>query len=81
MEFGVGIHGEPGIERRQFVNLDKTLTEMFNTLIANGDYERTVRRWNIKITNGMNCKIAKKALQKRRSCDCFGKQPWNCAFI
>lgn len=64
MEFGVGIHGEPGIERRQFVNLDKTLTEMFNTLIANGDYERTVRRWNHKNNQWDELQDSKKALQK-----------------
>lgn len=46
MEFGVGIHGEPGIERRPFENLDKTVEQMFEILIAHGDYERTLRRWD-----------------------------------
>ncbi|MCU9998571.1 dihydroxyacetone kinase subunit DhaK [[Pasteurella] aerogenes] len=64
MEFGVGIHGEPGIERRQFINLDKTVTEMFDTLIAHGDYERTVRRWNHKINQWDELQDSKKALQK-----------------
>ncbi|TKI07178.1 dihydroxyacetone kinase subunit DhaK [Martelella alba] len=46
MEFGVGIHGEPGIERRTFRTLDDTVDQMFATLIENGDYQRTIRRWD-----------------------------------
>lgn len=46
MEFGVGIHGEPGIERRLFENLDQTVEQMFETLIAHGDYQRTIRCWD-----------------------------------
>ena len=38
MEFGVGIHGEPGIERRTYKNLDDTVEQMFQTLISNSDY-------------------------------------------
>lgn len=47
MEFGVGIHGEPGIERRPFINLDKTVEQMFETLIENGQYERIIRNWDV----------------------------------
>ena len=46
MEFGVGIHGEPGIERRAFKGLDDTVTQMFATLIEHGAYHRTLRLWN-----------------------------------
>ncbi|WP_373767519.1 dihydroxyacetone kinase subunit DhaK [Glaesserella sp.] len=46
MEFGVGIHGEPGIERRTFTNLNDTVDQMFATLIENGDYQRTIRVWD-----------------------------------
>lgn len=46
MEFGVGIHGEPGIERRVFNNLNDTVDQMFATLIENGDYQRTIRVWD-----------------------------------
>ena len=46
MEFGVGIHGEPGIERRSFKGLDDTVTQMFATLIEHGAYHRTLRLWN-----------------------------------
>ena len=34
MEFGVGIHGEPGIDRRPFSSLDQTVDEMFDTLLS-----------------------------------------------
>lgn len=46
MEFGVGIHGEPGIERRPFTTLDKAVDEMFHTLIEHGPYQRTIRGWD-----------------------------------
>lgn len=46
MEFGVGIHGEPGIDRRAFSSLDQTVDEMFDTLLENGHYSRTLRHWD-----------------------------------
>jgi dihydroxyacetone kinase-like protein len=46
MEFGVGIHGEPGIDRRRFSSLDQTVDEMFDTLLENGAYSRTLRQWD-----------------------------------
>ncbi|EFC1741653.1 dihydroxyacetone kinase subunit DhaK [Escherichia coli] len=46
MEFGVGIHGEPGIDRRSFSSLDQTVDEMFDTLLENGSYHRTLRFWD-----------------------------------
>lgn len=46
MEFGVGIHGEPGIDRRPFSSLDQTVDEMFDTLLENGSYHRTLRFWD-----------------------------------
>ncbi|MDG4952762.1 MULTISPECIES: dihydroxyacetone kinase subunit DhaK [Actinobacillus] len=64
MEFGVGIHGEPGIERRPFENLDKTVRQMFETLIAHGDYERTVRRWDNDTQQWNEVLDKKQALQK-----------------
>ncbi|PJG82576.1 dihydroxyacetone kinase subunit DhaK [Caviibacterium pharyngocola] len=64
MEFGVGIHGEPGIERREFVNLDQTIEQMFNTLIENGAYERTIRRWDHENNQWQENQVAKAALQK-----------------
>ncbi|AHG19600.1 dihydroxyacetone kinase [Chania multitudinisentens RB-25] len=46
MEFGVGIHGEPGIERRPFTTLNQAVDMMFQTLIEHGPYQRTVRVWD-----------------------------------
>jgi phosphoenolpyruvate---glycerone phosphotransferase subunit DhaK len=45
MEFGVGIHGEPGIERRPFTTLNHAVDDMFHTLIEHGNYQRTLRVW------------------------------------
>ncbi|SUO97749.1 dihydroxyacetone kinase subunit DhaK [Suttonella ornithocola] len=46
MEFGVGIHGEPGISRRPYQDLNDTVDQMFQTLLENGTYSRTIRTWN-----------------------------------
>ncbi|WP_431224976.1 dihydroxyacetone kinase subunit DhaK [Serratia sp. L9] len=46
MEFGVGIHGEPGIERRPFTTLNNAVDDMFHTLIDHGNYQRTIRVWD-----------------------------------
>ena len=64
MEFGVGIHGEPGIERRPYENLDKTVEQMFNTLIEHGNYERKLRRWDSENATWIEENVTKPALQK-----------------
>lgn len=64
MEFGVGIHGEPGIERRTFENLDKTVKQMFETLIAHGDYQRTIRHWNPENQQWDEVEESKQALKQ-----------------
>lgn len=46
MEFGVGIHGEPGIKRAPFSDSDTTTTAMMAHLLDNSSYQRTVRRWD-----------------------------------
>lgn len=64
MEFGVGIHGEPGIERREFTNLNKSIEQMFYTLISHGDYIRTVRHWNNESKQWDEITDEKQALKK-----------------
>ena len=64
MEFGVGIHGEPGIERRPYENLNKTVEQMFNTIIENGTYERKLRRWDGESAAWIEETVAKPALHK-----------------
>ena len=63
MEFGVGIHGEPGIERRTFKGLDDTVAQMFATLIAHGACSRTLRQWNRDSASWDEETVAKTALQ------------------
>ncbi|PSV49412.1 dihydroxyacetone kinase subunit DhaK [Photobacterium indicum] len=46
IEFGIGIHGEPGIERRAFTDGDTITTDMMSEILDNTPYERIVRRWD-----------------------------------
>jgi len=46
IEFGIGIHGEPGIERRAFTDGDAITTDMMSEILDNQAYERIVRRWD-----------------------------------
>lgn len=64
MEFGVGIHGEPGIDRRRFTSLDRTVDEMFDTLLENGAYSRTLRHWDNVKGAWQEVTQTKQALQK-----------------
>ncbi|MEZ2603335.1 dihydroxyacetone kinase subunit DhaK [Kluyvera intermedia] len=64
MEFGVGIHGEPGIDRRAFTSLDDTVDAMFATLLENGHYSRTLRQWDPLKGCWQEVMQTKQALQK-----------------
>ncbi len=64
MEFGVGIHGEPGIERRCYNNLDDTVEQMFSTLIENSTYRRTLRQWDRNQNTWRETEQSKHPLQK-----------------
>ncbi len=46
VEFGVGIHGEPGIERRTYKNCDSLVSEMFGRIIDDEPYTRVIREWD-----------------------------------
>ncbi|MTI16505.1 dihydroxyacetone kinase subunit DhaK [Rhodobacteraceae bacterium RKSG542] len=46
IEFGVGIHGEPGIERREYTDCDTLVAQMVDELLDNTPYTRVVRTWN-----------------------------------
>lgn len=46
VEFGIGIHGEPGIKRMPFTDSDSMVTQMMERLLDNTPYERDVRRWD-----------------------------------
>ncbi len=46
VEFGVGIHGEPGIERREYTDVDSLVNQMFTELIDCPTYTRTLNTWD-----------------------------------
>lgn len=46
IEFGVGIHGEPGIERREYKDVDSLVEQMFAELIDSAPYTRSLNRWD-----------------------------------
>ncbi len=46
IEFGVGIHGEPGIARVPFTNGDTITKDMLAQIFDNTPYTRTIRQWN-----------------------------------
>ena len=64
MDFGVGIHGEPGIERRPFNGLDDTVDQMFTTLIEHGNYQRPLRSWDIERSDWREETQYKQALRR-----------------
>jgi phosphoenolpyruvate---glycerone phosphotransferase subunit DhaK len=46
MEFGIGIHGEPGRQRMPFKSADEITEMLTNSIIEDMDYTRTVREWD-----------------------------------
>lgn len=63
MEFGVGIHGEPGIDRRRFSSLDQTVDEMFDTLLENGAWQpHALRQWDT-----VRARVAGSAAEQNRA--------------
>ena len=46
IEFGVGIHGEPGIERREYKDVDTTTSQMLEELLASDAYSRVLKTWD-----------------------------------
>ncbi|MDB1125471.1 dihydroxyacetone kinase subunit DhaK [Vibrio algarum] len=46
VEFGIGIHGEPGIERMEFTNSDDLVDKMFVALKENAPYSRVLPCWD-----------------------------------
>jgi len=46
VEFGVGIHGEPGIARRAFSTVDELVVAVADEIFAEIGYTRSRRRWD-----------------------------------
>lgn len=56
IEFGVGIHGEPGIERCTWENLNELVDRMMTQLLDNTPWHRTLRHWDRNTENW--CEVA-----------------------
>ncbi|NGZ14733.1 dihydroxyacetone kinase [Vibrio aestuarianus] len=48
VEFGVGIHGEPGLAQIKYTSADDLVDKMFMALKENISYERMLSQWNRK---------------------------------
>src|SRR5213592_3368395 len=48
IELGIGIHGEPGMERTELRPVDELVEIMALRIIEDGPYTRTVREWDIE---------------------------------
>lgn len=46
MEFGIGIHGEPGQKRMTLPSVDEVTEMMAKEILDDGPYSRTVREWD-----------------------------------
>ncbi|MFT6986485.1 MAG: dihydroxyacetone kinase-like protein [Psychromonas sp.] len=46
VEFGVGIHGEPGIERKAYTDLDSLIEQMFAEIKDCPEYTRILQQWD-----------------------------------
>jgi dihydroxyacetone kinase-like protein len=48
IEFGIGIHGEPGRERLLFTSADEIAERLTLSILEDSTYTRTVREWNLE---------------------------------
>ncbi|AYV23332.1 dihydroxyacetone kinase subunit DhaK [Vibrio mediterranei] len=46
VEFGVGIHGEPGMRRIEYTNANELVSQMFTTLVQDPPYSRFINVWD-----------------------------------
>ncbi|QDU64553.1 PTS-dependent dihydroxyacetone kinase, dihydroxyacetone-binding subunit DhaK [Planctomycetes bacterium Pan216] len=46
VEFGIGIHGEPGVERVSAVSSDEMVSRLVESLLADQDYTRKSHAWD-----------------------------------
>lgn len=46
IEFGIGIHGEPGIRREKYYDGDTLVAAMMGEILDNTPYVRTIRQWD-----------------------------------
>ncbi|MDV7104977.1 dihydroxyacetone kinase subunit DhaK [Vibrio sp. TH_r3] len=64
IEFGVGIHGEPGIKRTKFTSGDAITADMMAEILDNTPYQRIVRSWDIDSASWIEENRTTEALNK-----------------
>ncbi|MEA5576025.1 dihydroxyacetone kinase subunit DhaK [Anabaena sp. UHCC 0451] len=64
IELGIGIHGEPGIERVSMMSGDEITEVLVRSLIDDTVYNRTVREWNEAKAGWIDVELLNKPWQK-----------------
>lgn len=64
IELGVGIHGEPGQKRVKMQSSDELTEYMFNEIINDNNYTRTVREWDSNKNEWKDITITDTGIQK-----------------
>ncbi|NET70707.1 MAG: dihydroxyacetone kinase subunit DhaK [Sphaerospermopsis sp. SIO1G2] len=64
IELGIGIHGEPGIERVSLRSGDEITEILWRTLIEDTDYHRTVREWDERKEEWVDVQLLNKPWEK-----------------
>jgi dihydroxyacetone kinase-like protein len=64
MEFGIGIHGEPGRERRPVASADEITEQLALSIIEDPQYTRTVREWDSKQQTWREIELASTPFQR-----------------
>ena len=64
MEIGIGIHGEPGIERKKIASVDEIAEEMTLAILNDGAYTRTTKEWDFKKNEWVEKKVTDEPFKK-----------------
>ena len=63
IELGIGIHGEPGMERTKIKPVDEIAAIMALSIIEDGPYTRTVREWDNETGNWVDKQLTDEPFQ------------------
>lgn len=64
MEIGIGIHGEPGIERKKIATVDEIAEEMTLAILNDGPYTRTTKEWDFQKNEWVEKKLTDEPFKK-----------------
>jgi dihydroxyacetone kinase-like protein len=64
MEFGIGIHGEPGRERIKCKKADEITEAMVEAIVKDPEYRRTVQEWDFESAAPLEREVADPPLAK-----------------